>query len=193
MQPALLNRLHQDHGRLARILEALESKAAQARSGVRGATLDTLATLVDYIAEYPDAVHHPLEDRVFAELLRKELTDQERRLVADNAGQHEQLTAATRRLVAAIESLLARSDDAGAALQADVDRYVEIQRQHMRHEEELVFPLALARFSDADWDRLAQDDAEAHDPLFDQRLSRFESLYEYAVTDTEAARHRERY
>ena len=182
-QPVLLDRLHKDHARLARILDALEATAARCRDGARGALLDKLATLVDYIAEYPDAVHHPLEDRIFAHMNRKQLTEQERRVLEDNVAQHEELAAATRDLVAAIDALLRNTQAAGAELQPKVDGYVELQRQHMRNEEGLVFPLARATFSETDWASLEQDDAQSHDPLFDRRLSRYESLYEYAMNE----------
>lgn len=182
MQPELLQRLDRDHARLARILEALETQAQRCVAGARGTDLDRLATLVDYINEYPDAVHHPLEDRIFARLGEHSLSPEERRVLADNVNQHQQLSTATANLAADIDALMATPADAdGGALHSHVTAYVDLQRQHMRNENEWVFPIALRAFSEQDWEALERSEERAHDPLFEQRLSRYESLYEYAV------------
>ena len=181
MEPPLLQRLHQDHRRLALLLQALEAQGQACSQGARGAHLDQLMAVVDYIVEYPDNVHHPLEDRIFAELQQKSLTAEEAQVLADNVAQHAKLTAATSKLSADIDTLIGGPAQGLAELQQHVGQYVELQRQHMRNEEERVFPLALRKFSDTDWEGLEALDEQTHDPLFERRLSRYESLSEYAL------------
>ena len=184
MQPVFMEKLHRDHARLARLLEVLEAEAAEVGGGARGTHLDVLATLVDYVSEYPDAVHHPREDRVFGRLQEKPLTPQERGALRDNVSQHAQLAAATSALARDIDAMLGGGGTTAQDLSKHVREYVALQREHMRNEEELVFPLALKLFSDAEWEAIEHSEQEAHDPVFDQRLSRYESLYEYAVEET---------
>lgn len=181
MEPELLVRLHRDHARLAQILAAIELHAQRCEAGDRGTHLDLLASAVDYIVEYPDAVHHPVEDRIFDRLQSARLPAHEQEALTDNRDQHRQLRAATNKLAADIDALLRNSEGGVAALQRDVADFVRLQRAHMRNEEQNVFPMAERRLGASDWEELAQEVADTHDPLFDRRLGRYDSLYEYAV------------
>ena len=53
----------------------------------------------------------------------------------------------------------------------------------MNFEEEAVFPLAERAFTAADWQAIETTEQASHDPLFDQQLTRFESLYDFVATD----------
>lgn len=179
-EPEVLARLHEDHERLAKILDLLEALAAR-YDGARGTELELLAAAVDYIVEYPDAVHHPLEDRVFSMLDEHRLSAEQRRVVSDNAAQHVQLKSETERLLRDIDAVLDGTGSHAAELREHVTEYVAMQRGHMENEQELVFPLALRTLSNDEWSRLDESESFRRDPLFELRISRYDDIYEYLV------------
>lgn len=176
----VIERLHTDHGRLARVLEVME-RLGRGLEDIVPSDYETLISALDYVAEYPDAIHHPLEDRVFGRLLELDLSDTERDDVRTNAARHAELADATRTLQRDLDARLERSGITADEFRADIDRYVSMQREHMAFEESRVFPLAERRFTEADWQKLDREDALARDPLYDQQASSYRLLYRHVA------------
>ncbi len=174
----VLDRLHADHERLEEVLTRLEA-IANKPDPLSPEDKDLLVQGIRYIAEYPDAVHHPLEDRLFEHLLALPLTEQEQRDVRNNAAGHLQMSHATTRLLEDVKALQADSASAGAQLREDLHAFVEIQRRHMAFEENTIFPLAERRLPATALESLGEVDVRADDPLFDLQLERFRGLYDY--------------
>jgi hemerythrin-like domain-containing protein len=164
----ILTRLRLDHQRLAKVLDELET-AANNVSDDPGRS-DLLFCLVDYLSEYPHEIHHPTEDLVFAELLQKSLTPEQRQIVEGNARQHEELERHTAGLIDFV-------DRANFANNETLHEYVRMQRQHMAYEESTVFQVADDVFSEEDWDTVAAHHERLHDPLFDAAEHQFAALY----------------
>jgi hemerythrin-like domain-containing protein len=180
----LLDRLHQDHARLARLASVLRThiqEQYQGRHG-RGGWLDLLACLVDYVSEYPDAVHHPLEDRVFERLIALGLTPAERKTVECNLAEHAALSEATRRMAADVDAVLAGKVVSESNLVEDATAWLDLQLSHMRREETVLFPLAERMFTQAVWREIEAEEADARDPLFDQRLDRYDALFDFVTS-----------
>ncbi|MDA1076056.1 MAG: hemerythrin domain-containing protein [Proteobacteria bacterium] len=178
---AVLDRLHADHGRLAQILKVMETLGNRLGS-LTAQQVDVLGSCVDYIAEYPDAVHHPMEDRVFAHLLAMDLDEASRQQVEDNARRHLELALATESL----QRDLSADQEESSAFAADIRGFVELQREHLRFEESIVFPLAQRLFSSTTLEELKSEIADAVDPVFEERRSRFDALYWY-ISEAETA------
>ena len=170
-----LQRLLEDHKVLCGVIEALEMRLPQI-SKRDPDTLDLLANLIDYIAEYPDRVHHPREDRIIERLIDKGLTPSERIIVELTVAQHAELGAATARMQVDIDALLSRQRDAGVQLDQDAKIYLAMQKEHMRREEQQLFPMAVRLFTPADWREIEAGEPEVPDPLRESRLSRYASL-----------------
>ena len=181
-RPTVLEELHRDHTRLALILTALEAWAHDKRKS-DSAQLDRVDAMVEYISEYPDAVHHPLEDRVFERLLGKKLTKGERAAVIKNADQHQDLARRTEQLSADLDAALDAEDGVTPELLAHAAEYARVQLDHMGFEEREVFPLAERKLEADDWQAIEAEERLTQDPLFDQQLSRFEDVYHFAVDD----------
>jgi hemerythrin-like domain-containing protein len=152
---------------------------ARKGEGLDRAQLDVLMAGIDYIAEYPDCVHHPLEDRVFERLLATQLSAEERTRVETNAAKHQELTAATMQLQSDLRAMLDGQTDALVNLDHDVLEFIDGQRRHITFEEQYVFPLAERQLTRSDWQEIEAQEAEERDPLFDQRLTRYDGLYRY--------------
>ena len=171
----VLQLLLEDHKTLGEVIEALEMRIPQI-SKRDPDTLDLLANLIDYIAEYPDQVHHPREDRIIERLIDKGLTPSERIIVELTVAQHAELGGLTARMEVDIDALLSRQRDAGVQLDRDAKIYLAMQKEHMRREEQQLFPMAVRLFTPADWREIEAGEPEVPDPLREGRLSRYASL-----------------
>lgn len=175
----VLERLHDDHRHLAKVLDALEALADGAAPPPE--RLDLLRSALEYVAAYPDAVHHPLEDRLFEHLLGADLSAAEREDVNENAARHGDLIAATNRLRSDLQALRGAGDEAWEGLRSEIRDFVGAQREHMRFEERRVFPLAERKLPARALRELGQDDICRQDPLFDAQIEHFTALYDYVA------------
>ncbi len=174
---SVLQRLHDDHRHLAVVLDALETLADD--GAPPPARFDLLRAALAYVADYPDAVHHPLEDRLFDHLLAADLSVAERDDVTDNARRHGDLIAATQALRSDLQTLRDPGDEEWEPLRLRLRDFIGAQREHMRFEERRVFPLAERKLSARALREIATEDGRGQDPLFDDRLERFAALYDY--------------
>lgn len=151
--PVLLERLSRDHARIAGVTRQLEVLADDLE---QGADWDAFSELIGFLDYYADAVHHPLEDRVFDHLVNKGLTPTERHLVFKNLGQHEEITALTEALSRAVAQALAGETVDTADFAEQLYTYISLQRRHMRFEEQQLFPLLEQGLDNADWNALTR-------------------------------------
>ena len=128
----ILGELRQDHRNMALMLNLLERESNKIYEG-HNPDLELVHDIMHYMTVYPDAVHHPKEDRIYAELrsVRPDLSAGFERITMDHRGIAEQ-GAKLRDEVAAIES--------GGAVRrntvvTDLLRYVNTLRGHMQWEE----------------------------------------------------------
>ena len=87
----LMQRLHLDHQRMAQVLAAIEQLARDMRRAQLRPYLDKLLCVLEYVNEYPETIHHPFEDQLFAQLLACNITPEEREQVEGNAARHEEM------------------------------------------------------------------------------------------------------
>ena len=179
MTAKILNRLHTDHQRIAKVLHAIEELAADTREHALDEDVDKLICLVEYVAEYPDQIHHPFEDEVFALLLQQDLTAQERTDVDNNVAQHTQLKERTDALMNNL--LVPASKQDAPALRQTLAEFIKLQREHIAFEESAVFPLAQLKLDKAQWQALDESYVAGTDPLFDANEERFEAIFNYVV------------
>jgi hemerythrin-like domain-containing protein len=172
----LAKRLRDDHRHLTQVLAVL---AAQIEALGRAEDVD-FALMLDamtYITEFPNRLHHPVEDVLFRLLADADPTAAA--ACREQIAEHERLfhdSAAFYRLVEAIQV-----DDATLPrdrLLADGRAFIEAQRAHLTREETELLPLAERVLDTADWDRAALTADQVEDPLdATARPARYESLY----------------
>ena len=178
----ILEELHLDHKRLARILNALQAWSEE-DTEYDAATIDRVGAMIEYLADYPETMHHPLEDRVFDLLLLRSLSTEDRNIVVKNAKQHRDLSDRTKALAVGFDQALSADHFTPEKLKQHAQEYVRIQFDHMGFEENVVFPVAEREFTAEDWASIESAERLSHDPLFDQRLTRFQSLYDFVTED----------
>lgn len=178
--PAVLERLHDDHVRLERVMRVLEREFDFLGVG-EGPDYSLVATIIDYIRCYSDAVHHPLEDLVFDRLLHKGVTPAERHVAFLNLGKHQEIIEYSRKLQDDVRAILDGCVAETDKIADDVNRYLSQQRKHMAFEELHLFPLVESRLEDRDWDLIDAETTHSPDPLFESRLENFRKLHEKIV------------
>lgn len=171
----VLDELLQDHRNMTVLLDLVERESHRIRDGSE-ADFDLLQDIMQYMAVYPDAVHHPKEDRLYEELrsARPEWTDGFERISQDHhdIAEHGRTLRDTFAAVCA-DALIDRERLADEALQ-----YVNNLRSHMQWEEVDLFERCRAmaarghRF-------VAHGSVESgNDPLFGPSVhSRYERLF----------------
>ena len=128
----VLGELRQDHRNMSVMLDLLERESNRLFDG-DSTDFDLLHDIMEYMTVYPDAVHHPKEDRIYAELkaVRPDLSRGFDRITLDHRN-IEELGLKLRDNIASVtsEGLVPRK-----TVVADALRYVNTLRSHMQWEE----------------------------------------------------------
>jgi len=171
----LLDRLVEDHRRLARLLDLLEGLLDQFRDGEEP-DYELMCELLEYMIDYADQVHHPSEDMIFERLMAS--PEQKHDILRRLMQQHVALGKVNRRFRELLEGIVheevIRRDEV-EELGRDM---VAMLREHMRLEDEEVFPLARGALSEADWAELSGTAPDVEDPVFGHAdPERFRAIY----------------
>jgi len=124
--------LRTDHKNMALMLNLLERESNLIYEG-KEPDYELLRDIMHYMTVYPDAVHHPKEDRLYAELkaVRPDLSTGFERITMD----HRHIAELSVTLRADIESINLGNPVRRNAIVADALRYVNKLRGHMQWEE----------------------------------------------------------
>jgi len=142
----MLARLLVEHDHILKTLNLLEM---QFMDLCRGGNPDysLMRSILVYIQEYPEQVHHPLEDKIFSILLERV---DEVEIIQELIAEHAELENETRKLG---ES--ARLLESGAGSKEEIKKQLSSflikQRRHMYIEEETVHPLIESALTEEDW------------------------------------------
>ena len=177
----LLGELRTDHRNMSRLLVLLEREVDTIYSNGTP-DLGLMAAVMRYMSTFPDAVHHPKEDRLYAELraVHPEWTGGMRLL----SEEHRILEQQGASLMHRLEAANAGCAEFHRAQVADTLRYANALRKHMRWEEKDLFR-RLERLI-ADGHDLADRATviERPDPLFgDEVEEQFQILYRCITGD----------
>jgi hemerythrin-like domain-containing protein len=168
--------LHQDHIHLARLLKTL-TQQADLLSSDSDPDLDLILDIVDYIQNYPDLVHHPKEDMVYAAF--QKVSDDGKEVVAQLLEEHARLPAITTDFRNLLEEVVnGGSIISRAGLQAKIRHFIDVERTHMNTEEFVLFPLIENKMGLAEWQQLEDIMPEKIDPLFGGNvIESYKNLY----------------
>ncbi|PLP96512.1 hemerythrin domain-containing protein [Cupriavidus pauculus] len=170
---------HQDHIHFARLLDLLEAQVIQFDRGERP-DYHLMETIIYYLRNFGDRVHHPREDVAYARLVAR---DPDMQIVVSRLQQEH-------RVIASVgEALLERLNEAErdmissrAALEAAGAMYLVYYRNHLSTEERYVMPRATQLLTHEDWEAVDAAVPELADPLFgsstQQRFAMLRDLIE---------------
>jgi len=165
----MLDRLKVEHGQILRKLNLLERQYLDmCRSKIPDYSL--MQSIIVYIQEYPEQIHHPLEDMIYSIYLER-VDDDEfvRKLIPE----HTQLEVVTRELRESLESL-PKCTASNEKFKQQLSEFLVGQRQHIYTEETEVFPLVQGALTIEDWERL-----QYMTPILDEPISGRWTWYDY--------------
>lgn len=175
----LLKELHQDHLNLGRVLRLLEAQLELIRADAH-VDIHVLGEIVDYVQSYPDLVHHPREDVIFAAY--RERLGQNLDLIDRLTGEHQTLIARTAGLRASLEQWRSDTPVLRAHIVALIGEYLRLQWEHLNLEESAVYGLLENGLDAADWERIEAALPPGADPLFGELTrQRYQNIYERVV------------
>ncbi len=159
----VLEELREDHRNMSLMLNLLERESNRIYEG-KEPDYELLGDVMHYMTVYPDAVHHPKEDRLYAELraFRPDLSVGFERITMDHRHIAE-LSVKLRNEIAAINS---GNPIKRNAVVADALRYVNTLRGHMQWEELDLFRRVDEMISEGHISFDSATFAHNHDPVF---------------------------
>jgi len=179
--PTALNIIRDEHRSIAAVLHGMQHLVREIRE--RGARIDAkvFRAMLYYLDTFTERMHHPKEDRYLFDPLRRRGAGPDS-LIAELEREHADGENSLRR----VEQYLIRYEEGGEKefpeFAAEVDRFVEGYWEHMRKEEEHVFPLAEKLLGAGDWAALDRAFNVNVDPLAADRNERdFRKLFSRIV------------
>ncbi|MCZ2105103.1 MAG: hemerythrin domain-containing protein [Burkholderiales bacterium] len=157
-----IDAIQNEHRAIAAILDALTHVVDGLEAGRLAPDFTLLASLIEYIAEVPDKVHHPKENQIFA-LLRTKTHDVDRYLDRLEA-EHREAEALTSRLDRALVRYVQGGAAGFAGFRDAVRSYIADEWVHLNTEERHILPAARKLFSADEWHAINEDFARNGDP-----------------------------
>jgi len=166
--------LHQEHRNIDTLLRVLEQEL-NAFDQAAKPDYDVISAVIGYFQTYPEAYHHPQENRVFEKLKARDSAAAAK--VGDLEAEHRKVGDRLRRVSRAVESVLLDQEVSRDSVDAIVRNFITEEREHMAMEEHEFFPAAVAALQPEDWAEIAAARTAHKDPLFsDVAEEKFEAL-----------------
>ena len=166
-----LDRLQRDHANFERVLNSFERQIALLGStGSRLAALERMIDIVGYFQSYADQWHHPAEDALYRHLLMRGIGPDTERSIGVILEDH----AALKQKTLDMERLFASGTEQSIPLERIVEAatdYLDVQRHHMRFENEGLFPLAERCLNRDEWYALERSYPIPRDRRFNTTVS----------------------
>ncbi|MBI5921133.1 MAG: hemerythrin domain-containing protein [Betaproteobacteria bacterium] len=165
MRTAAIQIIKDEHSAISSVLYALRYLVRQMREAAMAPNFPLLRAILDYIVSYPNRWHHPKEDD-YLFLAVKRRTKEANALIAALEKEHQ----VGYPLIENLKQLLLDFQNDRPGAREDffnlVDRYTELEWQHMRREEDDLFPIAERVLTADDWKEIYAAFRENDNPLF---------------------------
>lgn len=170
----ILAELRQDHRNMAALLNILEREADRVYDEAT-ADFELVADIMHYMTVYPDAVHHPKEDRLYAELkaARPDLSVGMARVTSE----HRTIAEQSLELRSLVERVTSGDMTPRKLVVSGAVRYIDTLRRHMHWEEKDLFRRIDRMVADGHATIAKSQLIQAPDPLFGSEVdNRFDRL-----------------
>jgi len=172
--------IDRDHANVLKLLELLESEILAIEVG-KTPDYPLLQDVMRYMTQYPDRIHHPKEDLIFVQLLKREpgaCAD-----VDNLLEEHVSIRLAGQEFDRLLRTPVANSVEVREQLGTAGFAYIRAQREHMLKEERKLFPLAKVVLTKEDWQVIDDEFNAIEDPLFGSLIAdEYQRLYRL-ITD----------
>ena len=172
----VLDELREDHRNLTVLLDMLEREIARLKSQ-EDPDYDLLHDIMTYMTGYPDTVHHKKEDWVYARMAAVRSSMQ--RDLARIEHDHAEISNLGNKLLSDIKAIESGTVMRRFDVVEDARRYLTRQRDHMRWEDEKLFPLIDSLKKELDLSQKPSQVGTIADPVFGPDVEhRFRELFE---------------
>ena len=180
--PRALAIIHDEHRTISAILHGMEYLVHEIGAKKKKIDPPVFHAMLYYLDTFAERVHHPQEDRYLFGPLRQR-SDEAGALIADLEREHAGGEESLRRLAQALNRYAEGDDKEFPAFERQVSNFVEGCRNHMRKEEEDLFPLARKLLTPLDWMMIDAAFEENTDPLAAERETKdFDRLFARIVS-----------
>lgn len=174
--PQIIDILLEEHRNIEKLLHVLEHELEIFDRGDRP-DYEILQTIIQYFQDYPEDCHHPKEEMIFKKLKSRDAVAASR--FGDVEAEHEIETKRLRSFAHVVDYILADQEFLREDFHFAVHDFVEHQRQHLKKEEQLLFPAAVKALQREDWAEIDARLDDRTDPLFDRVVEeKFHTLQE---------------
>ncbi len=182
----IMRTLHNEHRYITILQNSLEKQTKQLAPGGKP-DYRILSDMLDYIANYPDEFHHPLEDVIYERLVKRHHASIG--AVEELLGQHQDMARDTQFLLKQVNAICAgKQKPMRNQLRQDLQNYVAFYRAHIDLEEGEVFPAAKQYLQESDWQAINNSLHVVEDPIFSETNTRkYKNLATYINDKSEAA------
>jgi hemerythrin-like domain-containing protein len=160
---SVIQTLLEEHTNIRRLLGVLDHQVGLLERGA-DPDYDLLQGIANYFCDYPDRCHHPKEDAVFRHLQKKHPAEAAR--VGNLGREHRDAHARVRRFRENLQAIFRDEILSRETVVAAARSFVEAEREHMKMEEAVFFPIAVGILDQEDWHAIEADFKSVRDPLF---------------------------
>jgi hemerythrin-like domain-containing protein len=161
-----LSSWHSEHLNFAKLLDLLEGELGRFHDG-GSPDYELMLAIMYYMTHYPDVLHHPKEDLVFAKM--RERDNSVAATVENLLAQHASLKTCGATLVRDLDGIVDGSIMSRESIETTARDYLDEFRRHMRIEEEEILPRAAKLLQRKDWSEIDAEIRHFEDPLFGER------------------------
>ncbi len=181
----IMRTLHGEHKYITVLQNSLEKQTKQLEPGGKP-DYRILSDMLDYIANYPDEFHHPLEDVIFKRLVKRHHASIG--TIEELLGQHQDMARDTQFLLKQVNAICAgKQKPMRNQLRQDLQNYVAFYRAHINLEEGEVFPAAKKYLQESDWQAINNSLHVVEDPVFSEtNTHKYKNLASYINDKSEA-------
>ncbi|WP_354674401.1 hemerythrin domain-containing protein [Cupriavidus alkaliphilus] len=185
--PTPLAAWHTDHIHFASLLDLLEKQVSTFHQGEQP-DYGLMTTIIQYMRNYGDCVHHPREDVAYALLVERDPGTQI--IISRLLQEHRVIATVGAELLDRLREVQSEVVISRSALEAAAAMYLVYYRNHLSTEEKQVMPRAARFLTDADWAEVAATEPASADPLFGANVKkRFATLRKEIDSEAKASMH----
>ena len=180
----VMNRLGQDHARLAGLLDLLDALLDRFHEGEEP-DYELICELLEYMDSYSDTIHHPTEDLIFRRALDNGA--EQRDVFEVLMRQHSVVIQINKRFRRSLEGIVSEEVLRRDEVETQGRDLVNTLREHLTLEDREAFPIALEHLDQADWDAVEALAPRADDPVFGTPdPQRFRALFRHLAEQAQA-------
>jgi hemerythrin-like domain-containing protein len=162
--PKALSIIRDEHRSISTVLLGMEYFVQEIRALRKKVDPHVFRAMLYYLDTFSERMHHPKEDGHLFKATRERSVEADA-LIAELEEEHAHGEESLRKLAQSLIRYEEGGEQEFAAFEREVENFVRNYRDHIRKEEDLLFPLAQKVLTVADWSKIDIAFGENRDPL----------------------------